>query len=149
MELPYNVYITKEDVLSRGYNLETVLKYDDQGTIDLTIKAFLEEVADAIYNLVLETISNLDMTSYLFDTTDEEFAKYICTSEDYQNTIAYAQLNQAIYILDNGNLLATAGEGTQFNIEDLRGQRAYAPIAIGSISKSLNNYFKRCLGGIC
>ncbi len=149
MTLPYNVYITEDDVLSRGYNLSNILHQDDQGTIENTIRAFLEEVGDTIYNLVLETISNLDIISYLLDTTDEEFAKYICTSEDYESTIAYAQLVQALYILENGNLLATTGEGTQFTIEDLRGARAYAPSAISLINKSLCNFLKRCQGGIC
>ena len=56
MEYPYKVYITKEDVLKRGYDLTQTLSVDDQGHIDATIDSFLEEVASTIYNLVLTKV---------------------------------------------------------------------------------------------
>ena len=41
MDLPYNVYITEEDVLKRGYSLKDSLTVDDQGEISKTVDAFL------------------------------------------------------------------------------------------------------------
>lgn len=54
MDLPYNVYITEEDVLKRGYSLKDSLALDDQGEISKTVDAFLTEVASSVYNLVLD-----------------------------------------------------------------------------------------------
>ena len=133
MDLPYNVYITEEDVLSRGYSLRDSLYVDDQGYIDQTIDAFLTEVSGTIYNLVLDIVH------------DTGIASAICRSVDYANDIAYAQFEQAIYILENGNLLATSGEGTSLTIEDIRGARAYSPLAYNHMKAALKYLF----GGIC
>ena len=121
MEYPYKVYITKEDVLKRGYDLTQTLSVDDQGHIDATIDSFLEEVASTIYNLVLTKVS------------DPTIAKYICTLESYQNDIAICQLEQAVYLLENGNLLSTSGEGTNLTLDDIRGAKAYSAIAYNHV----------------
>lgn len=133
MDLPYNVYITEEDVLKRGYSLKDSLALDDQGEISKTVDAFLTEVASSVYNLVLDL------------TKDTGIATAICKSVNYSNDIAYAQLEQAIYILENGNLLATSGEGTQLTLEDIRGQKAYSAIAYNHLKNTLKYLF----GGIC
>lgn len=133
MDLPYNVYITEEDVLKRGYSLKDSLALDDQGEISKTVDAFLTEVASSVYNLILDL------------TKDTGIATAICQSVNYSNDIAYAQLEQAIYILENGNLLATSGEGTQLTLEDIRGQKAYSAIAYNHLKSTLKYLF----GGIC
>lgn len=133
MDLPYNVYITEEDVLKRGYSLKDSLALDDQGEISKTVDAFLTEVASSVYNLVLDL------------TKDTGITTAICQSVNYSNDIAYAQLEQAIYILENGNLLATSGEGTQLTLEDIRGQKAYSAIAYNHLKNTLKYLF----GGIC
>lgn len=134
MELPYKIYITEDDILQKGYSLSKRLKIDDQGHIEATINAFLDEVALSIYNLLLEKINPI------FDVD------IICTCDEAKDDLTFCQLQQAIYLFENGNLLANSGYGNNnqlVDINQLRGNRAYSPVVINFLTKK--GYF---FGGI-
>lgn len=121
MELPYKNYITSDDLFKlKGYQLSTCLLEDNSGNIQETINHFLNEIASSIYYYVLTQCCN------------REAAKLICTDEAYEDLIAHCQLEQAVYVLENGNLLAVVSDDL-INVNELRKVKAFAPLVIEEI----------------
>lgn len=90
MTKPYKVYITEEDLLQeKGYSLNTSLRFDQSGDIELTKKHFLEEVASIIYTKILDITKN------------RAKAILICNDDYFKEQIEYLQLEQAVYVLDS------------------------------------------------
>lgn len=108
MEKDYYIYVTKEDVLDKGYDLSKALKVDHSGDINLTINHFLDEIAEIIYTKILDGCKDMPK------------AKFICQDEYYKNTIANMQLSQAVYVLDNGNVLAVADDTGMIDVSKLK-----------------------------
>lgn len=125
MTLPYKSYITADDILKyKGYRLDKVLATDHSGSTNETIEHFLLEVASVVYNCVLETCNR------------QEMAEFICTSEDFENLIARCQLEQAVYILENSNLLSMANLKEGADIKEIRKVRSYSPLMLNELKAS-------------
>lgn len=122
MELPYKSYITEADLLSlKGYKLSQILKIDHSGNSTQTVEHWLLEIASIVYNCVLEICNRQD------------YAEYICTNEEYKNVIARCQLEQAVYVIENGNLLSISGQGETMDLKEMRKIRAYAPLMLNEL----------------
>lgn len=102
MTLPYSVLITKEDVLNfGGYDLENIEKGFHQ-TIEDAITQFLNEVARSIYYLVKSNRGTADTNLIFADTS-------------ITNTLAEAQLYEAIYIIQEGHQKEMAQPSGEFH----------------------------------
>lgn len=109
MTKPYKVYITEEDLLQeKGYSLNTSLRFDQSGDIELTKTHFLEEVASIIYTKILDI------------TKDRAKAILICNDDYFKEQIEYLQLEQAVYVLENGNILAVCDDSGQIDVAKLK-----------------------------
>ncbi len=109
MTKPYKVYITEEDLLQeKGYSLNTSLRFDQSGDIELTKKHFLEEVASIIYTKILDITKN------------RAKAILICNDDYFKEQIEYLQLEQAVYVLENGNILSVCDDSGQIDVAKLK-----------------------------
>lgn len=109
MEKPYNVYITEDDLFEeKGYNLNTALRLDHTGDIESTKKHFLDEIASIIYSKILEI------------TMNREEAKLICTDEAFKEQLTLMQLEQAVYVLENGNIYSVGDDSGQVDVTRLK-----------------------------
>ncbi len=109
MTKPYKVYITEDDLLQeKGYSLNSSLRLDQTGDIELTKTHFLEEVASIIYTKILDL------------TKDREKAILICNDEYFQEQIEFMQLEQAVYVLENGNILSVCDDSGQIDVAKLK-----------------------------
>ncbi len=112
MNKPYNVYITEEDLLEqKGYSLNTSLRLDHTGDVEYTKIHFLDEIALIIYTKLLDI------------TKDREAAKLVCTDEYFKELITFLQLEQAVYVLENGNVLAVCDDSGQIDIAKLKSNK--------------------------
>lgn len=109
MNKPYKVYITEDDLYEeKGYSLNITLKKDHTGDIEQTKKHFLDEIASIIYTKILDL------------TKDRDKAILICTDDYFKDQLALLQLEQAIYVLENGNVLAISDDSGQIDVQRLK-----------------------------
>lgn len=109
MTKPYTVYITEDDLLQeKGYSLNASLRVDQTGDIELTKTHFLEEVASIIYTKILDL------------TKDREKAILICNDEYFKEQIEFLQIEQAVYVLENGNILSVCDDSGQIDVTKLK-----------------------------
>lgn len=109
MNKPYKVYITEDDLYEeKGYSLNIALKKDHTGDIEQTKKHFLDEIASIIYTKILDL------------TKDRDKAILICTDYYFKDQLALLQLEQAIYVLENGNVLAISDDSGQIDVQRLK-----------------------------
>ena len=109
MTKPYTVYITEDDLLQeKGYSLNASLRVDQTGDIELTKTHFLEEIASIIYTKILDL------------TKDREKAILICNDEYFKEQIEFLQIEQAVYVLENGNILSVCDDSGQIDVTKLK-----------------------------
>lgn len=71
-------------------------------------KHFLDEIASIIYTKILDL------------TKDRDKAILICTDYYFKDQLALLQLEQAIYVLENGNVLAISDDSGQIDVQRLK-----------------------------
>lgn len=109
MNKPYKVYITEDDLYEeKGYSLNIALMKDHTGDIEQTKKHFLDEIASIIYTKILDI------------TKDRDKASLICKDDYFKEQIAYLQLEQAVYVLENGNVLSVCDDSGQIDVSRLK-----------------------------
>lgn len=131
---PYNVYITEDDLFEeKGYSLNIALKKDHTGDIEQTKKHFLDEIASMIYSKILQITNNRDK------------AKLICTDDYFKDQLALMQLEQAVYVLENGNILSVADDSGQIDIARLKSnQNALADLVVRELEAMPIRYIGIC-----
>lgn len=134
MAKPYNVYITEDDLFEeKGYSLNIALKKDHTGDIEQTKKHFLDEIASMIYSKILQITNNRDK------------AKLICTDDYFKDQLALMQLEQAVYVLENGNILSVADDSGQIDIARLKtNQNALADLVVRELESMPIRYIGIC-----
>ncbi len=134
MTKPYNVYITEDDLFEeKGYSLNIALKKDHTGDIEQTKKHFLDEIASMIYSKILQITNNRDK------------AKLICTDDYFKDQLALMQLEQAVYVLENGNILSVADDSGQIDIARLKtNQNALADLVVRELESMPIRYIGIC-----
>lgn len=123
---PYQSFITREDILENGgYDINKLL-IDDRENIEQVADGFLKEIAKMIYTLI-----SLHKGA-LF--AKEVYAECL-VDEALKETIKLAQYHQAIYIFENGDLMATNGiNGNNIiALSEIRGLRSYSQNAIDEL----------------
>ena len=109
MTKPYKVYITEDDLYEeKGYSLNTSLRVDHTGDIEQTKKHFLDEIASIIYTKIVDITKNSDR------------AELICTDPYFETKLARLQLEQAVYVLENGNIYSVADDSGQIDMTRLK-----------------------------
>lgn len=93
--------IKKEDFISKGYNLESVLNDTGYVSINEAIIDWLESVEESIFELVVSS-NGIEKTEELFSKVNEV---------DYSLEYKYlkkAMIEQGIFFLENGDISASS-----------------------------------------
>lgn len=115
IKFDYNSHITADDFKEyAGYRLQERLLADDGPSPDDVARRFLLEVSRMVFQCISKH-AGVEKAKYIYSSDDEEIV----------DVLKRAELYQAIYIFENGDLASSNGP-ININVEELRGYRNYS-----------------------